>query len=973
MPASKVALALTKPGGPSVNLFCRMNGMMDPFLKQVASHYHRKGGISDLCFIFPNRRSQVFFTKYLGEEVKAAGVPIVAPRMLTINDFFMRISGTRVSDRVDLLLELYDCYSQLNQKAEPLDDFIFWGDVIVGDFDDVDKYLVEPEKLFKNVLEFKELQDSYSYLTENQRKAIEDFVGHFRRDGRLTVDIDPDNPNVKERFLQIWNILLPMYKLFRSRLEGKGMAYEGMVYRALAERMRGVPAVDTLAPVFGGVSKFIFVGLNALNECEKLVMRRMRDASLAEFCWDYTSPLVKDPKNKSSFFMDSNVRDFPQSFEVDPDGLEVPEFEVVSVPSSVGQAKLIPSLVEDESCAVVLPDESLLIPVLNSIPPRIRDINVTMGYPMSGSAFYAFLTQVTAMQMHLRLKDGKWFFYHVQVWQLFSSSIFRNLFRADEDVKALVKGVRKGRKYYIPQAEVNGSPLLDLLFRPVVTDPKSASAEQTADLCDYLKEVSKGVASALSKDPEMAMELEFAKEVYNSVNKLKGKNLRILPVTFARLLSQLLSPVSVHFKGEPLKGLQIMGPLETRALDFERLVILSCNEGVFPRRNVSSSFIPPELRKGFEMPTYEFQDAVWAYYFYRMVQRAGKVTMVFDSRSEGLKGGEESRYIKQLEYHFGLDLKRSFVKSPVDGRLAVPDIPKTADDVLVLKKTRLSASSLKCYLDCPAKFYYKTVKKLSGKEEVSEDLDAGMLGDIFHKTMQSLYSVPDRFVGKDHLAALLRRRSEVKSLVRRLVLEELSAFEVTGRNLVVEEVIVEYALKTISRDLELLAKAGSEGFRMIGLEREFTKSIGGFDFVGYVDRIDSLRPAEVRIVDYKTGKVEVKDVEIDDSNAEAIVEALFGPDNAKRPKIAFQLFLYDKLCSDRPGIEGSRIVNSIYSPATLFTEPVKEVPLSPVFVALVEERLEALLGELASPEVPFRRTDDDKTCSWCDFRMICGR
>ncbi len=946
---------------------------MEPFLRQVVRHYHRAEDVSRLCFIFPNRRSQVFFTKYLGESVMESGKPIVAPKMLTINDFFLRISGSRQADRVSMLLDLYDCYSALYGKAEPLDDFIFWGDVILGDFDDVDKYMIDPEGLFTNVSELKGIQDSYSYLTENQRKAIEDFIGHFRSDGKLTVDIGSENPNVKERFLQIWNILLPLYHDFRRKLEEKGMSYEGMAYRSLAERMRKESAADVLGEAFKDVRKYVFVGLNALNECEKLVLRRMRDASMAEFCWDYSSSFIRDEKNKSSFFMSSNIQDFPQSFELDPDGLEIPEFEVVSVPSSVGQAKLIPFLVKDEGCAVVLPDESLLVPVLNSIPPEIENINVTMGYPMSGSTFYDFLSLVSAMQMHMRRKDGLWLFYHSQVWSIFSSGIFRKMVKGDEAVDNLLKKIRKEKKYYIPQEEFEVSPLLELVFRPVVTDPKAASAEQVSALCEYQKDIVKAVAAALADDPSMAMELEFAKEAYNCINQLKSKNLHVLPMTYVRLLNQLLGPVSVHFKGEPLKGLQIMGPLETRALDFKELVILSCNEGMFPRRNVSSSFIPPELRKGFEMPTYEFQDAVWAYYFYRMIQRAGKVTLVYDSRTEGMKNGEESRYIKQLEYHFGVKVKRSFVKSGAGGKVSVPDIVKTEEDVRKIREAALSASSLKCYLDCPAMFYYRTVKGLERKEEVSEDLDAGMLGDVYHATMQELYTCKDDFVGREYLNGLLKKRREIKTVVRNKIMEKLSAFEVTGRNLVVEEVIVEYVSKTIARDVELLEKAGSEGFAILGLERLFTMSVDGFKFIGYVDRIDSLRPGEVRIVDYKTGKVEDKDVDISDANAQEIVDALYGDDNSKRPKIAFQLFLYDLMCRDEFVAKGSRLVNVICPPARLFTDPVKEVPVSQVFSDLMEEKLSSLLKEMTSLDVPFRRTDDEKTCSWCDFRMICGK
>ena len=968
---------------------------MTPFLQQVVRHYFSAGDISRRKFIFPNRRSQVFFKKYLGEEVKASGTPVVAPGMMTINDFFYTLSGFQATDRVSLLLELYDCYTELFPKAEPLDEFIFWGDVLLGDFDDVDKYLVDPEQLYTNVADLRAIQDSYSYLTETQRKAIESFVQHFRDSGRLTVDPDSDNPNVKERFFQIWQILLPLYRNFRKSLLDKGMSYEGMAYRSLAERIRTEAASDLLQAAFGDVEEYVFVGLNALNECEKAVMRRMRDAGLAGFCWDYSSDMIRDPRNNSSFFMSVNIAEFPQSFHPDPEGLPDTRIRVVSTPSSIGQVKLVPTLVDSDDYAIVLPDESLLLPLLNSIPPEIKDINVTMGYPMKGTAFFDFLGIASALQMHLRAKDGKWYFYHAQVWAIFSSGIFKEIIRGDEEAEGMVAQVKAGAKYYIPQEELNGHPVFDLVFQPVVRDPKATSPSQIQGFAAYQKKLISGIASYMSKDPEAAIELEFARKAYNAINQLEAKQLEVLPATYARLVDQLLGPVSVPFNGEPLKGLQIMGPLETRALDFKHLLILSCNEGVFPRRSVSSSFIPPELRKGFGLPTYEYQDAIWAYYFYRMIQRADTVTLVYDSRTEGLKSGEESRYIKQLEYHFDIKLERSFVKSSAKVNPDLDYIPKTEEHVSILKDTTLSASSLNSYLSCPVKFYYSKIAGLRKETSVAEDLDSGMIGDVYHSTMQALYmgegamdpsyDMSDRRknaafpgalkeVSKEYIDSWLKRRGDIRNRVRSLILTSLNRMEVTGRDLVTEKVIVQYVLKTLQRDRELLDRLGAGSFRIIGLEKEYRMDFDGFRFIGYIDRMDSILPGELRIVDYKTGKVEDKDVDINDANAASIAADLFGIDNKKRPKIAFQLFLYGALVAGSPEAEGMTLVNSIYQPSRFFTESVKNVPVSREFGREVEEKLHGLLAQMSDTGVPWRRTDDlEKTCAYCDFKTICGR
>ena len=970
---------------------------MTPFLKQVADHYYNEGKIEEKCFVFPNRRSMVWFRKHLCSAVK--DVPLLAPQMLTINDFFSRVSGVPASDRVRLLLELYDSYKALNSKAESLDEFIFWGDVILADFNDVDKYLVDPKQLFANVADFKALQDTFEYLTDTQREAIKGFLSHFNdQSGKLTVDLGTDDPDVKGRFLQIWNILYSLYVNYNKSLADKGMAYEGMVYRSLAERLKSMSAEDVFQDIFHEGTTFVFVGLNALNECEKTLLRKLRDADRAEFCWDWSGDMIKDPQNRSSFFMADNVLEFPQAARWDPEGVECPEINVISVASSAGQAKRLPDILRQrtgapEECAVVLPDEGLLKSVLNSIPEEIHDINVTMGLPMNGSLFYTMMADISAIQMHAVKRKDTWLFYHKQVWDLFSSEIFRKA--ADEKTMEIVAKVKENARYYIPKEELAGTLLMDVIFRPVIMDPKMASTAQIASFAQYQKDVIEAIAPAIADDASLALELEYAKEYYKCINVLFEIRPEVLPMTYLRLLGQLLSSVSVPFRGEPLKGLQIMGPLETRALDFKDLVIMSANEGVFPRRSVNSSFIPPELRKGFGMPTYEYQDAVWAYYFYRMISRAEKVWMLVDSRTEGLKSGEESRYIKQLEYHFGVPLKRSVVKFGSMKTASLPDIVKTEEDVARIKDTVLSATTLQNYLACPAKFYYGTVKGLEAEEEVAESLDYGMFGTVYHDTMRALYTSEEAMdpefvfndreprgglkgealkdVSQSYIEGWLSRKEDIKEKVKALIMMQLNTIEVSGRNLVVADVIVRYIIKTLQRDLELLKKEGRDSFEILGREIRVAGEFCGQRFKGFIDRLDSFKDEQARVVDYKTGKVLEDDENIHDGNAEEIAEKIFNPDMKNWPKIALQFYIYDMLVQSRPEVRGREICNCVYSTAHLFKEPPVTVPMNRKFYEAVSAKLEAMLAQMYDTSVPFRRTDDEKTCSYCDFRMICGR
>ena len=963
---------------------------MTPFLKQVAAHYLAAPDIQKRCFIFPNRRSLVFFKKYLGDLL--VGAPLPVPPLYTINDFFYKVSDAVVSDRLRLLLELYKCYTSLNPQAESLDDFLFWGEVLLADFDDVDKYLVDAAGLMQNVGDFKAIQDQFEYLSEGQKEAIAHFLAHFR-DASGRWKLNPDGEDVKTRFLRLWNLLYPLYRDFNDALKASGMAYEGMVYRALAGRLKGGESVaDVLSAAFPEVSGYVFVGLNALNECERLVLSRMRDAGLAEFVWDYVSSEIQDRANKASFFMRRNIVDYPQAFPIEAGSR--PEVTVISVPSSVGQTKLAPwilSLIpgsdpgspDPVETAFVLPDESLLLPLLNSLPESCDNVNVTMGYPMTGSSTFALLSTLGQMQLKLRQTGGKWYFYHRELREVLTSGLLKQLFTEEE--KAVIAKVKADAKYYIPVEDLKGGPLLELLFQPVVHNATVADVAQNHKVEDYFSELLSFIGHKLTVTGDL-LELDFVARCHKELNILREMDLEVLPATHMRLIERSLQGISVPFRGEPLKGLQVMGPLETRALDFRNLVILSANEGMFPRRSVSASFIPPELRKGFGLPTYEYQDAVWAYYFYRMMQRPERVWLIYDNRTEGLKNGEESRYIKQLEYHFQWPLRRLAASASIRTVEEEADIPKTAEHVEKIRGGRLSASTLQSYLACPAKFYYQVVEGLKAADEVSESLDAGMLGNVFHHVMQTLYGPFDLSKGagkplltKDDISSFLADVGRLKSLIRSEILDQMNSFEVTGRNLVLENILFGYVEETLKHDRQLLEEAHSDGFRILGLERDVKGVIDGFNFVGIVDRMDSYKPGEVRIVDYKTGHVSDEDLLIDDTNAASIVEALFAPDSTKRPKIALQLFLYDYMVGNQPLIPGSdpgspvQLLNSIYSTARLYSAPLPDVPVSSEFCRLAMDGLHALLTEIVDLSVPFRRTTESKTCEWCDFKAICGK
>lgn len=939
---------------------------MQEFLRQVAEHYYALGDIDKRCFVLPNRRCALFFKKYLSEAVAKSEKTVFAPGILTISEFLYSLAGASNTDRIQLLITLHECYSRVSGMSEPLDEFIFWGDMILSDFGDVDKYEINPEWIFSNIAEFKRISAGSEFLSETQRKAIEQFVSHFDKPSDAA-------KNVKSRFRTVWDMLLPLYREFGSELERRGQTYEGRVYRSLSERFSSEAAADIVSERYPGKT-FVFAGLNVLCKCEKNILSHLRDASLAEFCWDYSSDWIKDKANKSSMFMRSNVVEFPQAFPIDPEGLSVPEINVVSVPSNAGQAKqlarifsTLPGGGADIRTAVVLPDSAGLVSVLNSIPEDIADVNVTMGCPMSDSALWALMDDVSAMQMHLREIRGGWYFYHKQLFSILSNPLVRACMTEDE--AATAASLKADAKFYIPQSDIPDAEgnLLGVIFRPVVKSVKDRAL--IADIEDYQQEILLAVAARLQHNEKMLLELDFAREFYLAVNRMKSaQDLQVLPSTYFRLLGGLVGKASVPFHGEPLKGLQIMGPLETRGLDFDNVIILNCNEGVFPHRSASESFIPSELRRGFELPTFEYQDAVWAYYFYRMIQRASKVWMLYDSRAEGIRSGEESRYIKQLELHFGARIKRYVFDAPVSGLSDTESVEKTREHLDKLRLVELSSSSLKDYVSCPLRFYYSKVEGLSKPKEISESMDGAVFGTVFHSVMESIYR--PGIVKAERLRTYLKDNTIVE-MVRDRILVEQKTIEITGRNLVLQELLVRFCRQVILRDLENMESKGVDHLEVLGVEKDFHPVLFGHRFLGFVDRLDCVEPGVIRVIDYKTGSVKDEEFEVTDENAAKVVGNLFGAKEKDRPKIALQLYLYDRMVS--PEYPGKRVINSIYQPARLFREGVGEVALSPVFCELMDEAVERTVKEIFDESVPWTAAKDPDACKYCDFKTLCGR
>lgn len=933
-----------------------------PFLKEVAGLYRDEISTDSksLCFVFPNRRASVFFRQYISELVDR---PVFSPQLVTMNELFGEMSGFRVPDRVELLKVLYDSYVGVTGRtSESFDEFVWWGDMLLADFNDVDKYLADPEQLFVNVADLNALQDDFSYMSPEQREALTAFWGSYFRGGRAHEE------SARGRFKSNWDSLLGLYRDFNARLAADGAAYEGMVYRSVAMSLDGTE--DPL-PRFRRV---VFVGLNALNACEKKLLSVLRDSGKGDFYWDFEGPMLTDPANRASFFMADNVRRYPSRYRLAQEAPSVPYVEAVSVPSAAGQAKyageVIASLAHAyggdwRRTAVVLPDPSLLEPLLNAVPECVDSVNVTMGCPLKSSALASLMQSVTMLQLKARRgRDGA-AFYNKSVMEILRHSFMVPL----EDSRRAAQEIFRQKQIYVREEFFRGMPLLETIFRCAVSDADSDSAEQVYALASYQLEVLSALGRRLP-----GLEREFVMGYHSAVMKLRDMHLQVRPATYFRLVDAMVSGITVPYRGEPLGGLQVMGPLETRALDFENVIITSVNEGIFPSRNVGSSFIPYTLRKGFGLPTYEYQDAVWAYYFYRLLTRARRVFLISDTRVDGVRGDGESRYVRQIEYLYGdrvefvrKDVFYGISLSAADGPKAVektPELMGMMERIFLEEKKPFSATLLNTYLDCPLSFYFQKLSGIVPEEELEESLDYGSFGTVYHRTMQNLYA---RFVGRtarrEDLEAMRKDRGGIAAEVARVMAEETGSARLRGQNIINREVIVRMVDKTLEVDAQMAP------FDVLGLElplaaeMEFAPGRRARIF-GSVDRAD-VRGGMLRIVDYKTGKVDLDFASVSD---------IFDRQAASRPHIVLQLFIYQWLVRNSrqaPQTSAGGSVNVIYSVKEIFSGLPAEFAFSDGDYEGMQQETAALLREIFDPSVPFAKGAAAK-CEYCDFRPVCS-
>ena len=965
---------------------------MKSFLERIANQLYAEHGndLRDHCLVFPNRRAGLYFLKYLASEISK---PVWAPSIMTINELFRSLSKLQSADTEVLLFELYKVYRRIKKNPESFDDFFFWGDMLLNDFDDIDKYLVNAPLLFCDVNDLKKIDEEFGGLTDEQIEIIK----------RFWINFDARKPTrEKSGFISIWSILTEIYNDFRSILKANNLGYEGMIFRDVIEDFENRNETGIRWETVH------FIGFNALNECEKTIMRSLKRKGKARFYWDYDNSYIKPGNlNSAGFFMKENLKffgnDMPGDWSYDTllfaDSIDVKR-RVIDASSDVAQVKLLPALIKEltglspdnaHHTAVVLADENLLMPVLTSIPDDIGDVNITMGFPLKQTNVYSFIRDLLDLQKNTVVRDGALLFNFMNVLSLLGNRLMKSLLKVSDN--EIINKIVKSNLSWISPDRFADSDQLKMIFTKPLTP---------ASLSDYFRDILSGIAindqedkNSIDDSPvQRNIKNEFIYRIILSINRLeiisKSPDIIFTTDTWIRIFDRLLRIQSVPFSGEPLSGIQIMGILETRALDFENLIILSVNEGVLPASSAASSFIPFSLREAFGLPSINHQESIYAYHFYRLLQRAKNVTFIYNSNPEGLRSGEMSRFLLQMKYEplqqpdfidLNFEIKSHSSISEIIERTSVHSQQLYDRFVDSSNSGILSPSAINTWLNCRMKFYYHYVNGLNEPDKFSADIDPAMLGSLLHDIIKKLY-LP--FKGSQLPVGLFNDLLENKQKLTGLIDEVFSEkFKrpakslISGNEIIVRDVLLTYLVRILNAD-KLYAP-----FSILNIEDPFSFAmspvINGHDIRirvgGKIDRVDK-KDGVIRIVDYKTGIVS--------ENIKSI-GSLFEDDRKKDPDGWLQTLIYcEAYLSENMGtilypsiykIKKSS-VDKLFGKLKIKEDKKMEVEINNYNQSRDEfiDGLTALVKKIFSNDEPFVMTGDIwNKCSYCPYSALCLR
>lgn len=936
---------------------------MTPFLLETAQKiFASHSRLEEVTLVFPNRRAILFFRKHLGTLLKK---PAFAPTMLTIEEYIKSYSTLQVPDKLELVHRLYKAYTETVKSNESFDRFYYWGEMLLRDFEEIDKYLVNAEMLFRDLSHQKELDASFDYLTDEQKKFLLDFWGNF----------DEYQTENRKKFLDVWKHLHDVYTTYRTKLVKEELAFEGMVHREVAEKILQGQILRT--------GHEIFIGFNALTKAEEVIIAHAVEGGASVY-WDvdeyYLNNVVQEAGEFFREYQKHKVLGKTFEAQVPANFRREKNIKLYGAAQPVGQAKLMGQELRKnleagalpEETLVVLPDEKLLLPALHSVSDSVEKLNVTMGFSLSATPIFNFVELLIELQTSR--KDE--YFHHRPVL-----SLLNHPFTVSADSKVAQSKRKEMLKHNWVSVPKNflasESELHRVMF--VVADVSS--------ITHYLKTC---LTLLGSLDSLYAFDKEYIFQMLKCLNRMEevlGNQYSDLR-SFLRFFRQYVRTVRIPFSGEPLQGLQLMGMLETRNLDFKNVYILSLNEGSLPSGGSKGSYIPYNIRRAYTLPTLQHQDAMYAYLFYRVIQRAENVSLFYNTETDILGQGEMSRYLQQLMFESGKKFQHHALHNALGVNEVKPIVIKKDKAVLeALEKlseqneyrkfSGLSPSALNTYIECRLRFYFRHVAKIKEADEIEEDMDARVLGNFVHNVMEAFYQKLVAQKGSTRIEAqdLEKQEKFIQSLLDQEVINTYNlnpneSVEYEGQLILVSEVVKRFIDKILEHDKK------HAPFTVEGVEQnmEYTFSIsapvGRVLLGGKIDRVDRKEDV-LRIVDYKTGRDKL------DFDSVASLYAREG----KRNKAAFQTLMYAWLYTKTKNTSGMRVIPGLLNSTNLFDdeaefglkmnrENLRDVQgVLPEF----EARLRELLEELFNPDTVFNQTEEIDNCTYCPYKRICYR
>lgn len=951
---------------------------MKPFLKAVAEDIYQRFGnnLSRTAVIFPGKRAGLFFNQYL---VECAGHPIWAPPYITISELFDKLSPLKVEAPIRQVCLLHEIFNAHTHRSEPLDEFYYWGELMLSDFDDIDKNMVDAESLFVNLADIKAINSRFDYLTDEQKEVLQRFFGNFRNEEQQS--------QIKARFIELWQVMGAIYKEFRARLYSQSLSYEGMQYRDVIEHF------DNSMLTY---DHYVIVGFNVLNNVERRLFDNLQASGKAIFYWDYDKYYYENPQHEAGLFVRENIERYGNALtdhNIYDNLSRLPEINYVSASTDNAQARYLHEWLskhhtekKEQETAVVLCNEDIAIPVLHALPTdKVRNVNVTMGFKLAQTPVYTLID--TYLKLHTAgYMEVKNMYISENVRLLLTHPYIKQLY---PDASQWQQELFATNRLYLPTETLTAHPVLGELF--MHSADNAGLLQSLTVLIERCKALLGNNHSQTDAYTQLYEEALF--RIYQLTSNFRAMieegilNLRTL--TLVRLMQRVMKQASIPFHGEPAIGLQIMGVLETRNLDFRHIILLSTNEGKLPKISSEASFIPYNLREAFDMTTLQRQNAVYAYYFYRMIQRAEQVTIVYNDGTDGMNKQEPSRYLMQLQVEFpGVIRTYNMLTEAQPTQHTDICIEQTADTRRKLqqhfaydpnrrKNYKLSPSAINDYLDCRLRFYLKHVEDLTPPDEMKVEIDVSHFGIIFHKSAELAYDkLTERgdMIHDFELKALYNDEVEIQRIVDEAFRQDFFHTEIgeplpfNGTQLIVRHAVCGYLKQLLRLD------AKRAPFRYIQSEKKVQHVVTinshgtKLDLLlgGTVDRIDS-KGDTTRIIDYKTGGKQ-KSVKS--------VEDLFARDTI-RDGYVFQAFYYAHLLKDEyatiapsllfvrktsdENFEPNIVVNRI--PVTDFSEYSED------FARLLTETID----EIFNSDIPYTAATNLDACKYCKFTSLCRR